>query len=91
MRLALVALILSAYLVADDSHKYPIDSDRGSLMSFILLNYSRIIHEIDFGQGDYVQSILSQRQQLTLEKLKVLSKDVPNSYQFAKQVADVQN
>lgn len=91
MRLALIALILSTYLVADDIHKYPTDNDRGSLMSFILLNYSRIIHEIDFGQGDYVQSILSQRQQLTLDKLKALSKEVPNSYQFAKQVADVQN
>lgn len=61
-----------------------------SLMGFILLNHSRILHEINYGDGDFVRSVISQKSgRLSLETLRTMSSNIHDPYQFAKAISEL--
>ncbi len=60
-----------------------------SLIGFILLNHSRILHEINHGDGDFVRSVISQKAgKLSLETLRTMSSNIDDPYQFAKTISE---
>lgn len=60
-----------------------------SLIGFILLNHSRILHEINYGDGDFVRSVISQKAgKLSLETLRTMSLNIHDPYQFAKAISE---
>lgn len=60
-----------------------------SLMGFVLLNHSRILHEINYGDGDFVRSVISQKAgQLSIETLRTMSSNISDPYQFAKAISE---
>lgn len=61
-----------------------------SLIGFILLNHSRILHEINYGDGDFVRSVISQKDgKLSLETLRTISSNTHDPYQFAKLISEL--
>lgn len=71
------------------SKKYYSD-ENASIMSFVLLNYSRLIHEIEFGRGDYVESLVTQKKNsnMNLTILRKLAQSNKDTYNFAKAVVE---
>lgn len=65
------------------------NNQKSSIIGFILLNHSRLVHEISHGDGDYLKSVIAQKQnKLDLETLKRLASTINDPYLFAKTVAD---
>lgn len=65
------------------------NNSSSSLMGFILLNHSRILHEINYGDGDFVRSVLSQKDgKLSLDTLRTISSNIDDPYQFAKVISE---
>jgi hypothetical protein len=65
------------------------NNSSSSLMGFILLNHSRILHEINYGDGDFVRSVLSEKDgKLSLDTLRTISSNIDDPYQFAKVISE---
>lgn len=59
------------------------------MIGFILLNHSRLLQEIRQGDGDFVQSVITQKNnRLDIKSLRNLVLTHPDPYQFAKVIAE---
>lgn len=81
--------LLSGSENIQSSKKYESDAE-SSIMSFILLNHSRLIHEIELGRGDYVESLITQKQNSKMDfaVLRMLASTNHDTYKFAKAVVE---
>lgn len=86
---AILMNLLSGSENAQSSKKYQSDAE-SSIMSFILLNHSRLIHEIELGRGDYVESLITQKQNSKMDftVLRILVNTNQDTYKFAKAVVE---
>ncbi|QOY52024.1 hypothetical protein [Candidatus Sulfurimonas baltica] len=91
LRSVIVTAILVNLLLGSDniqySKKYQTHAE-SSIMSFILLNHSRLIHEIEFGEGDYVESLIAQKPIMNFLILHKLASSTKDTYYFAKAVVE---
>lgn len=86
-----IVFLLTGSTVYSDSllpKKY-YNNPSSSLIGFILLNHSRILHEINYGDGDFVRSVISQKAgRLSIETLRTMSSTIHDPYQFAKSISE---
>lgn len=87
--IAIFTNLLSGSESIQPSKKY-YSNNEASIMSFILLNHTRILHEIELGRGDYIESLITQKQNsdFNLAVLKILAVANQDAYKFAKTVAE---
>lgn len=90
--IAMVNMLTISLCSADTmqaSRKYYSDAN-ASVMSFVLLNYSRLVHEIEFGRGEYVESLMTQKKNsnMNLMILRKLTQSNQDTYTFAKAVVE---
>lgn len=86
----IVSVVTASALYADNlpPKKY-YNNPSSSLIGFILLNHSRILHEITYGDGDFVRSVISQKAgRLSLETLQTMSSNINDPYLFAKAISE---
>lgn len=90
LSLCVIALFTKIYADTTMPKKY-YNNPSSSLMGFILLNHSRILHEINHGDGDFVQSVISQKaeEKLSIETLRTMSSKIQDPYQFAKAISEL--
>lgn len=77
-------------LIADTTlpKKY-YNNPASSMIGFILLNHSRLLQEIRQGDGDFVQSIISQKEnKLDIKTLQNMASTISDPYQFAKTISE---
>lgn len=85
-----VITFLSNVWAEDTIPKKYYNNPSSSLMGFILLNHSRILHEVNHGDGDFVQSVISEKAgKLSIETLRIMSSKVQDPYQFAKAISEL--
>ncbi|MDQ1244962.1 MAG: hypothetical protein QG565_1303 [Campylobacterota bacterium] len=85
-KLFLTVLLISSCVLHASIVKYKPVSE-GAVMAFILLNHDRLVNEIEFGRGDYVQSLGTQVSINIAEMRRLLSQN-PDPYQFAKSIIE---
>lgn len=86
---ALLISVLSGSENTQSSKKYQSDAE-SSMMSFVLLNHSRLVHEIELGRGEYVESLITQKQNAKMDftVLRILESTNQDTYKFAKAVVE---
>ena len=85
-KLFFIVLLISSCVLHASIVKYkPITE--GTVIAFILLNHDRLVNEIEFGRGDYVQSLGTQASVSIAEIRRLLSQN-SDPYQFAKSIVE---
>ena len=90
--MVLLLLLISGSINASCQNidgKNIVERDKKSfLVSFILLNYSQILNDLHNNNGVYVQSLVSELKNQSINDIKNKAEQTSNAYDFAKKLTE---